>query len=247
MSRRPAYAAVGPALPSRQFYDHLAANYHEYKRSRRLYLDAIDRVILGHYGSRSAEAVLDVGAGDGTRGESLARCLGARRMLLIDESEGMLRTSATATGRKVVADAAHLPLSPSATFDVILCLNNVLGHLPGIDARRRALTDLAAHLGSGGGLYLDVQNRCNIRNYGLRVVLTTFLRGLISTRGDVRVEHVTPSGTARTIGHAFADQEMKRLFRKSGLAVARRWSVDYDTGRVHGSTWSGLVADGSRR
>ena len=224
-------------------YDALAPHYREYSRSRQTYLEAVDRIILRH-APAAVEAVLDVGAGDGVRGMALARRLAARRVVLAEPSREM-----AARCRELGADAVwevpaeQLPQSESR-FDVILCLWNVLGHLPDRPARLAALKSMQGLLAPAGALYLDVNNRHNAAAYGsLKVLARRCVDFLLpdERRGDASYEWRIGGLNLPAMGHLFTPAEIEGMIEASGLRVARRVAVDYATGRESPSPHRGQL------
>ncbi len=93
--------------------------------------------------------VLDLGAGAGVAGRA-ALAAGARRVVAVDLSEGMLRCGAW--GRPVAADAVALPFR-DGSFDLVLaafCLNHLGSLAAGLAEARRVGGALAASMFAPG-------------------------------------------------------------------------------------------------
>jgi 2-polyprenyl-3-methyl-5-hydroxy-6-metoxy-1,4-benzoquinol methylase len=118
-------------------------------------------------------------------------------------------------------------------FDVVLCLWNVLGHVPSRELRVVALRNLMRVCSAGGLIFLDVLNRYNVAECGVGVVLR---RLLSSQNGDVPVKWRTGACEVETRGHVFTPREMAGLFGEAGLTVVERVVLNYATGRR--SAWS---------
>jgi SAM-dependent methyltransferase len=224
-------------------YDALAPHYREYSRGRQAYLEAVDRVILRHAPAK-VESVLDVGAGDGVRGMALARRLEARRVVLAEPSREM-----AARCRELGADAVwevpaeRLPQG-EPRFDVILCLWNVLGHLPDRAPRLAALKAMRELLAPAGALYFDVNNRHNAAAYGWLKVLARRCVDFLSPderRGDASYEWRIGGRSLPAMGHLFTPAEIEGMIEASGLRVARRVAVDYATGGESRSPYRGQL------
>ena len=224
-------------------YDALAPHYREYSRSRQAYLEAVDRIVL-RLAPGPVEAILDVGAGDGVRGMVLARKLGARRVVLAEPSREMAaRCRALGADAVWEVPAEHLPRS-EAKFDVILCLWNVLGHLPDLPARLAALKAMQELLAPGGALYLDVNNRHNAAASGwLRVAARRWVDFLSpdERRGDASYEWRIGGLNLPAMGHLFTPGEIEGMIEASALRVARRIAVDYATGGESPSPYRGQL------
>ena len=218
---------------SKDIFDALARHYREYSAQKNLYLRAVDAFVLRH-APRPARRMLDVGAGDGMRGAELALRLEAGWLVQVEPSEGMAAYCAARSGGEVWrCGAEELPLD-AEPFDVIVCLWNVLGHVPGTAARIEALRRMGVLLAPGGALYLDVNNRHNAAAYGFGTVLGRMAVDAVrfdERRGDSTYEWVVGDQKIPAMGHLFIPREMARLFGAAGLRVTRRVSVHYATGR----------------
>lgn len=222
-------------------YDALARHYRDIKARRADYLAAVDAaVVAGAPAGRGA--LLDVGAGDGERGMALACRLGIARVVLCEPSQGMAelcrRFPEAILWR---ADAAAMPLD-QGSFDVIVCLWNVLGHIPDREGRLAALSRMAALLAPGGRLFLDVNNRYNAPAYGrVRVAWRMLLDWLRpdDRRGDVRFAWEVGGRRIPASGHLFTPAEMRGLFARAGLAVLACQNIDYVTGQRSRLPWRG--------
>ncbi len=137
-----AYAVLAPA------YDLLTARY-EYGP----WLAAIERLARRH--GLAGRRVLDVGCGTGKsflplleRGFEVTGC---------DISPEMVAEAQRKAGDRaevVVADMRRLPVL--GEFDLIVCLNDGINHLLGLDEVADAFTGLHANLAPGGLLVFDV-------------------------------------------------------------------------------------------
>jgi SAM-dependent methyltransferase len=231
------------AAPPADPYDSLAPYYREYAKRRSSYLDAIDAVILEH-APKTAAALLDVGAGDGVRGMSLARRMDARHIVLSDFSAEMAALCRAAGADEVWQCAAQDLPGAGPRFDVVLCLWNVLGHLPDRSARISALQRMSAMLAPGGRIFLDVNNRHNAASYGrLRVMGRRLLDALLpdERRGDAGFDWHIAGKIFPTKGHLFTPAEMAALVSSSGLKLARCVAVDYETGKISNSLFEGQI------
>jgi SAM-dependent methyltransferase len=224
-------------------YDALAPHYREYAERKSAYLSAIDSFIAAH-APRNPAALLDVGAGDGVRGMALAKALGAGIAVLADASVEMIaRCRLLNPAESWLCEAQKLPAT-SHRFDVILCLWNVLGHLPDRATRVQALRAMHAVLAPGGRVFFDVNNRQNARNYGrLRVFGRVIADAIMpdERRGDAAFEWKIGETSFPAMGHLFTPAEIEGIVRDSGLRVIRRAAVDYATGEISASRWGGQL------
>ena len=216
-------------------YDRIAPAFRELSQVRAAYLNAVDAEILQRIGE--AKSLIDVGAGDGRRALQIAQSAGITSVVLVEPSAGMrelIPADSEVWDTRIEALAAS-----GRRFDVVLCLWNVLGHVP-TELRLAALKNLANLCSESGGIFLDVINRYNLAECGCEVVLRRLFRDVTSsTDGDVPVRWRVGSEEVSTKGHVFTPREMKGLLRTSGLTATERVVLDYRTGRRGAWTWSG--------
>ena len=215
-----------PVLDAIAAYDLVAPGYRELSERRRAYLDAVDTEILRRLPSGAA-SLIDVGAGDGRRALHIAKQAGVPRVVLVEPSDGM--RGLIPAGSEVWHERMEaLPDAGRAEFDVVLCLWNVLGHVPGWESRVGALRNLGRMCSAGGLIFLDVLNRYNLAECGVGVVLRRFLS---SHNGEVPVKWRIGGDEVNTQGYVFSANEMDKLFRDAGLKVVAREILNYRTGR----------------
>jgi SAM-dependent methyltransferase len=213
-------------------YDALAPHYREYAARKSTYLEAVDALILAHTPVPST-SLLDVGAGDGLRGLSLARRMGATRTVLADQSAEMAALCRTRGVDEVWHCAAQDLRASSGQFDIILCLWNVLGHIPDPSARIQALRRMAELLSPTGRLFIDVNNRHNAASYGhLRVLGRRAIDALFPDyrRGDASFEWHVGGKIFPTTGHLFTPAEIASIISDCELKIIKRIAVDYGSG-----------------
>ena len=209
-------------------YEQIAPVFRQISEQRREYLAAIEARIIAEIpaGSRS---MLDVGAGDGSRGLRIAAAAGLTHAVLLEPAAAMRNFwPPDARGGPIRAEQLG---EKTERFDVILCLWNVLGHIFPESARVDVLRHCARLLNDGGSLFVDVSNRHNARHYGIFATL-----GRLGGGGaDVAVRW----GDCETKGHVFTDREFRGLCERAGLRVRNRFVVDYRDGRLRKSVFSG--------
>jgi len=175
-----------------------------------------------------AASLLDVGAGDGTRSARIAKAAGIRRLVLLEPSAGM-RQQLHVDGAEVWTIRAEELSSKTDQFDVITCLWNVLGHIFPEEARVEVLRQCGRLLSPGGLLFVDVSHRHNLRHYGLRVL----------RQADVIARWKINGEECATPGHVFTDVEFLSLAFRAGLALQKKFVVDYASGEIRRSKFSG--------
>ncbi len=203
-------------------YDRMAGSWARLSEERRAYLEGIERLIVSAI-PRGSKSLLDVGAGDGVRAMRIAQAAGLKDIVLLEPSEAMRRSwPPGVTAWPIRAEDLH---AREGRFDAITCLWNVLGHIFPASARVEAIRQCARLLSPGGRIFIDVSHRYNAVHYGWLPTGWRFLRG---ASRDVVVTW-KPEGIS-TAGHVFTGREFAGLCRAAGVAIERRFIVDYATG-----------------
>jgi 2-polyprenyl-3-methyl-5-hydroxy-6-metoxy-1,4-benzoquinol methylase len=210
-------------------YDAFAPYYNSYAERRRSYVRVIDDIVISRV--NHAASLLDVGAGDGSRAIKIGRSLEARRIVLVEPSAGM--RAHCREGQEVwPCGILEIP-DDSSSFEVILCLWNVLGHVQHEQERLHALHRLKKLLLPGGMLFLDVSHRYNAASYGWTKTLARLAADIFcpsERNGDVIVSWNVGGRLISTQSHVFTHREMKKLVGSAGLKILMRWVINYDTG-----------------
>jgi 2-polyprenyl-3-methyl-5-hydroxy-6-metoxy-1,4-benzoquinol methylase len=232
-------------IRSSEYYDQLAADYRQISQSRAAYLAGIDRLIAESL--RPGLSLLDVGGADGVRSRRLARDAGISRVTLVDSSPAMLSRVESADFEQVIegdiTSEATLAQLGEARFDAALILWNVLGHIPTPEARLCALANIHRALHPNGLLFLDCNNRENMRAYGWAAACRNWLLGLL-TEGGERWNFPLPAKNAAdavSYVHIFSLRELKRLAAAAGFEIDCLAFVDYKTGQPVKSRFEGQV------
>ncbi len=224
-------------------YDALAPDYREYAERKSAYLSAVDRFVLGHIPS-GAESLLDVGAGDGVRGMALARQLRINYTVLCDSSAKMAVLCRRQNPNEVWETRAEDLPDTGKRFDVIICLWNLLGHLPTRAGRVKALRSMRNLLKDRGKIFFDVNNRHNAASYGWLRVFGRILVDAVhfdERRGNATFDWKIGDKTYPGMGHLFTPREIESIIKESGLLILERRSIDYVTGAVSDSLLKGQL------
>lgn len=222
-------------------YDRLAPYYSHFSKRRAAYLRAVEEQIAARIPA-GAKSLLDIGAGDGARAIRIASVTDISRVVLLEPSAKM--SSETPAGFEVWRKPAE-DLDADAIaerFDVITCLWNVLGHVPGFETRVRALRAATQFLSPKGMLFVDVIHRYNMRSYGVTMTVARWLRDRISpsdNNGDVKAHWSTAGGEITTYGHVFTSRGMRLLGEAARLKFVERIVIDYETGQIRQASWTG--------
>ena len=225
-------------------YDRVAAHYDRLAESRRAYLASVENLIVARVppGSRT---LLDIGGGSGRRGLNIARQAGIEKVVLLEPSDGMRKRASpeieTWTARAEELDPEKPP-AQGRRFDVIICLWNVLGHIPSAALRLQVLIRLPELLSPRGVLFIDVNHRYNANSYGFPRTALRFLRDRLrpgETNGDVTARWQFDGETCSTYGHVFTGREMEGLAKTARLKISERLVVDYDSGKIRRFSFQG--------
>jgi 2-polyprenyl-3-methyl-5-hydroxy-6-metoxy-1,4-benzoquinol methylase len=206
-------------------YDRIGPVFARIAEKRRAYLDSIDRLVISGIPQGSC-SMLDVGAGDGGRARRIAQARDIAELVLVEPSVAMQRGPA----KTMRAEELHLL---DAGFDAITCLWNVLGHIFPSAARLTVLRQFARLASPQGLIFVDLQNRYNVRHYGAIPTALRFLRDQLrwnETNGDVVVAWDVEGVRCTTKGHVFTHREFRSLAQAAGLKIETRFVVDYGTG-----------------
>ena len=212
------------------YYNQLDLNNKSLKVSS--YLNTVNRLVELH-SKKPVEDYLDVGCGDGQRTQGLLEALQPSRSTLIDPSKSMI-TLARSRSIAPCIQTSILEFDTTDRYDVITCLWNVLGHLDTPDERVAALRKMRSLLKEDGYLFIDFNNRYNIKNYGLYAVALNFVKDVfcVSSRGWYPLDSVSS-----VYIHSF--YESYRLLKRSGLRIEHDHHIDYESGTPVTSPWFG--------
>ena len=231
-------------------YSRLALHYRNLSRGREAYLRSIEKIVVSRI-PKDSKSLLDIGAGDGARALRIARECGIQNIVLVEPSQEM---AAPAAGMAEIwniraeelcaRDRLHQSVNsqPSAPFDVIACLWNVLGHIHGFENRVRAMRAMHDLLTPEGKCFIDVNHRYNLGSYGFLTTAARFVSDSIfyeDANADVVAKWNIGGESISTYGHVFIDREIRQLASAAGLSVEERIVVNYDNGQIRHLAFTG--------
>ena len=223
-------------------YDTIAPVYEEYSRKRQEYLDAVDELVIGYL--EPGMRILDVGAGDGRRLAKIQGRLDLKEVVAVEPSNAMAEICRQNTKAQVYeVQAEHLDSLDIGTFDAVLALWNVFGHISS-STRVSALQSIKKRLNPSGRFMLDVNNRHNALAYGRIKILGRLIIDFLhfdEKRGDASYEWRIGDQSFQASGHLFTPSEIEYLFSKSGMQVIERYSLNYQTGELSRSKYRGQL------
>lgn len=219
---------------SKDFYNKFSTYYSDYADSKFSYIKAVDNFIISN--SCSGAEIIDIGSGDGCRAQKLSKALRANKLTLLDNSVGMIQRCKLIESVDVVyADISNEYFEHKHQYAIAICLWNVLGHIFDSDKRLIALKNIKSLIKDNGSIYLDVNNRYNVSQYGLLSVIKNMCKDLISRsndNGNFPLKMIFDGKTISTKVHIFSSSEIENLIRLAGLRIEKKLVVNYSNGKL---------------
>ena len=238
---------------STELYDAFAPYYREYSDKRTGYLKSSDNIIIDFIkcqdelvNNTDLLTMLDIGAGDGIRSFRIAAKTNMHKLILLDNSPQMLKLCTKIPCTDVIlGDISNKNTSlEKDSCQFITCIWNVLGHIETPEKRIMALKKIHNTLSSDGFLFLDVNNRYNIKNYGIKNVLVNFLKDILyppDNNGNVDFKIEINNKKIPAHVHIFSPHEMNQLLKKTGFKIIKKYYLDYSTGKIQKSFLTGQL------
>jgi len=233
-------------VSSEELYNKFAPYFRLYSEKKNAYLHSIDKLILENF-PKNGLNMLDVGCGDGARGKYLFDKMKGEYLLMIESSPEMITLSKKYENSKIkveLSDISKLDRSNNwGKFGIILCLWNVLGHIPDDRKRLNALRNMQSLLSLKGRLFLDISNRYNVRHYGFKKVTGNIIKDVIKPtfkNGDFNYQiTINPKTVIDSTCHFFTPFEIRKLLKESDLKIIKEIPVDYSTGKTRRTIFEG--------
>jgi len=232
-----------------KFYNKFAPYFDHYSAKKNLYINSIDKLILNNLPTPKNK-IIDIGCGDGQRGKRLLKNIKGASLLMIDNSPNMLALSNKLKTDRINVMRADISGIDAQNiindkFNIVLCLWNVLGHIPTSKKRLTALNNMRNLLTPNGRIYIDVNNRYNIIQYGLKNVIINIIKDIYKTRsenGDFNFTiKASPHLKLNTKSHIFAPAEITNLIKQAKLNILKKISVNYSNGAIEKSILKGQL------
>ena len=230
-------------VDSSSFYDELAEHYDLVAAERRPYLDTVDRLLRTRW--TGVRRMLDIGCGDGARVGRLAGALGVEDLWLTDNSAEMVRragqTVPNAEVRQVDVSDNEQCRALEGGVDLVTCLGNIFGHMSA-QQRLEGLRNLRGLLAPDGAIFLDLNNRYNVAQYGVRRVLVNVFADLVGRGGgDFHTTRLIDGRAVTTPVHLTHHGEVTELVGAAGLHPRATWFAHYGDGRLVRTPWRGQI------
>ncbi len=224
-------------MNSIEYYSDISNDYKEIASKRQAYLSAIDREIIQLVKQYKANPVfLDIGTGDGRRASILSNAINSKYAIGIDNCSSMFNDSTYDLQFKEL-DITKNTLNEE--FDVATALWNVFGHLGNEMNRTSALVNINESLKPGGLLFIDVNNRYNIKQYGLAGVLINLFRDLIQS--EKSGYYKLTSNLSETEVYIHSPNELEKLAHKTGFKLKNKIILNYQSGEREKSLFFGQL------
>ncbi len=229
-------------LSSNIFYDRFSEQYDSYSKTRQQYIESINTFILQT--KVKPKNILDLGAGTGSRTRNIATKMNIREVVLVDNSPYMLeQLDSNNNFKTIIADISGKKFI-DGKFDLILCLWNVLGHVTTHAKRVSVMSHISELLDNDGYAFIDVNNRYNVSQYGLKNVFKNFLKDVFikkDTNGDFPLSIKHEESKLETMVHIFNPFELDSIIRDSNLVIVEKKYVNYATGRISNNPLDGQI------
>jgi SAM-dependent methyltransferase len=219
-------------VESRLFYDHISAGFLAISNSRAEYLSAVDRLVSI---ALPAGTLADLGTGDGVRLSRLTNGLEVS-ITALEPAYQLYQHAKAALPGATVLNLSFEDFSSAEKFDCILALWNVLGH---VRDRSAFLKKVSHSLRDRGIFIFDVNNRYNIKNYGILKVIKN-LSDDLSKRAERGVFKLR-NGEIETSVYIYSLSDLRADLTEAGLVIKQLHFINYDTGRIGKSQFSGQI------
>lgn len=225
---------IKKSINSSQYYDSIADEYALLRKKRNAYLRKVDSIIIEDFDTK-AKRVLDVGSGDGSRGIKIFRSINADEICMVEESREIIKNIERDERINIYLGSIQT-FQSQQSFDLILCLWNVLGHVDTFEERVRILKMLKSLLSADGVIVIDFNNRHNYRHYGIVSVLRNLLKSaFIKEPGWFDIKNRETN--TKVYIHSYF--EIKRMISLAGLRIKSLRIVDYDNGDTYRNLFKG--------
>jgi len=225
------------------FYTKFANFYADYAASKAKYLSAVDDFIITEIGL--PDNIIDIGSGDGKRAKQIADILGIKDLTFLDNSAGMIDLANKIRGVKIIqANIADSNFRADREYKTVLCLWNVFGHIPSAESRKIALNNLVKLTANDGLIFLDVNNRYNLLQYGVKSAFKNIFKDILLPKdlnGDFKLKFNIAGELIQTNVHIFNPFEIQHLIKSAGLKILKRQIINYKSGEKDKNIFEGQL------
>lgn len=217
-------------LTSEEFY---AKNYDYYeneKSEKASYMEAVNSFVAKNF---EDGPILDVGCGDGMRAlkvfsEYKSDIVGLDSCLEMCEKANQNGIK-NVLYENIISPSENMMSRFQGCFGTILCLWNVLGHIIHLEDRERAVRNMSELLTTRGILFVDVNNRLNMDQYGFFHSMRNGILGIFQKKKGI---FMLPINNLITQVYLSTRGEFIDLLNSGGLCVERVIYINYRDGVV---------------
>jgi SAM-dependent methyltransferase len=228
-------------MNSKKIYDSIAGNYEEIRSRRLLYHQAVDGYISSHPSYNSFKKVLDIGSGDGSRISNLFDS--DTSITVLEESHEMCEILRRVSRFENVLEMRAEDLGEvhnESAFDLVTMQWNVMGH---IDNHLSLLNFCFNSLNIGGRLIFDVNNPINLRQYGVKSVMSNLFYFFLYPRRKRRLIRWQISNMSTEVGFSPPSYYVK-LLKSAGFGQVNKIYLDYEDGSSTNKFFGQIVIEG---
>jgi len=214
------------------YYDNISEEFKELSKNKINYLTTINYLAKNNI---KDGLLLDIGSGNGQR---LKKIIEDKDVVvnIVESSSRMVKEALKIFDKSLIYNCSFENFNIKKKYTTVLALWNVLGH---VDDRVEFLRRVALFLEDNGVFIFDVNNRYNIKQYGLRYFLINILKDIlnISNSGYFNIEF----GGVKTSVYIYNEAELLRDLRLSGLKVIDIKYIDYNSGAIIKTKFMGQI------
>lgn len=215
-------------ITSKIYYEKIKDNFKVISKEKNNYISSIDSIIINKI-NKDVNKFLDIGTGDGSRAIKISKHIGAKKIYLLENCPEMINPIYYNKDINIIEDDI-LNFKTEEKFDVITCLWNVLGHIQGKSDRYLAINKMYNYLAKDGLLFIDVNNRYNLKNYGLINFLKNIKKDISNSKEagfyNLKIEN---SSTSVYIHLPF---EINKIAKEVGFKTIEQKFINYDNGMI---------------
>ena len=223
-------------VDSQTFYTQISSCYNDINFKKIEYLDAIDRLILESLHEMNEVCLVDIGAGTGKRTNNLLKNIDIKKILLIEPSITFTEQINKIFNPKDVfhGDVEDYKKKPRQ-FNLALSLWNVIAH---VDNPKTFLKAIHSLLQTDGTLIFDINNRFNIKEYGIKNVFINLVKNkILADPGSFTLN----TNKIKTRVYIYNLTEITALLKEAGFSINFVKFVNYKTGNTEKSQWGGQI------
>lgn len=227
---------------SQIFYDQYAPFYTEYLNLRKKYQKKVEDIMISLVSK--PESMIDVGSANGLRSKRISQFFKIKKLVLVDSSKNMCALSKKVSKNTYNLDISDKEFRDLGKYDVVFCLQNVIGHIETTAGRKQAMHNLKRLIANNGSLFIDVHNRYNLNEYGLISVLKNIIKDIFKPsdqNGDFSFTAKLRNTNIPGFVHIFTLEELKSLIKDTGLEIKKICYIDYKTGEIRKNQYGGHI------